>query len=107
MSLEERKYMYFLSTNSSGKDILKSLSYVQAEQMYKSVAEFVMNYNKKMGGVDDLDQLRSNYNVGRTGRKWWKYSTYTYYCGTVRPNRNTFSMYSILVRRAHRFVSSH
>ena len=32
-----------------------------------------MDYNKKMGRVENLDQLRSYYNVGRTGRKWWKY----------------------------------
>ena len=33
----------------------------------------VQKYNKYMGGVDRMDQLRSYYGVGRTGRRWWKY----------------------------------
>ena len=29
-----------------------------------------------MGGVDKLDQYRSYYNVGRSGKKWWRYIFY-------------------------------
>ena len=33
----------------------------------------VGSYNKHIGGVDKLDQLRSYYGVGRAGRRWWRY----------------------------------
>ncbi|KAK3103740.1 hypothetical protein FSP39_021492 [Pinctada imbricata] len=31
------------------------------------------SYNKRMGGVDKLDQMCSYYPVGRSGTKWWRY----------------------------------
>ena len=33
----------------------------------------VKEYNEHMGGTDKFDQMRAYYNVGRTGRKWWRY----------------------------------
>ena len=33
----------------------------------------VVSYNKSMGGVNHLDQMRSYYAVGRSGKRWWKY----------------------------------
>ena len=30
-------------------------------------------YVKNMGGVDQADQLRSSYTVGRQSRKWYRY----------------------------------
>lgn len=50
---------------------MKQRSRFNLEQI--SVPDVVIHYNKKMGGVDHLDQYRSYYNVGRTGKKWWKY----------------------------------
>ena len=38
-----------------------------------TVPEMIVDYNRNMGGVDHLDQFRGYYNVGRAGRKWWKY----------------------------------
>ena len=33
----------------------------------------LQDYNKFMGGVDKLDQQLAYYNVGRPGKKWWRY----------------------------------
>lgn len=34
----------------------------------------VLDYNSNMGGVDLADQYRSYYEVGRSGKKWWRYA---------------------------------
>ena len=38
-----------------------------------SVPHVVQRYNASMGGVDRLDQLRSYFPIGRSGRRWWKF----------------------------------
>lgn len=64
--LRDKRDVYFLSTKSSGKDILNPVSKFRQNKR-QSVPELVTDYNKKNG--DHIDQLRNYYNVGRTGRK--------------------------------------
>ena len=43
------------------------------QQVVLSTPTCVRDFNQMMGGVDRLVQYRSYYNVGRSGRRWWKY----------------------------------
>ncbi|XP_005091401.1 piggyBac transposable element-derived protein 4 [Aplysia californica] len=36
----------------------------------------VHDYNQNMSGVDLADQYRSYYNIGRPGKKWWRYGVW-------------------------------
>lgn len=45
----------------------------QKQLVQLEVPNCIMLYNKYKCGVDHLDQYRSYYEVGRSGRKWWKY----------------------------------
>ena len=58
--------------SSDGSDVNKPRSRFHAEEMV-TIPAMVVSYNKSMGGVDHLDQLRLYYPVGRIERKWWKY----------------------------------
>ena len=37
------------------------------------VPKMILDYNQHMGGVGNLDQFRAYHDIGRAGRKWWKY----------------------------------
>jgi hypothetical protein len=69
---DKNRDVYLISTCHGSTDVNKPRTrYRQGEII--SVPTFITDYNKYMGGVDHLDQFRSYYSVGRTGRKWWKY----------------------------------
>ena len=63
--------VYIVGTNTDGSVCVKPRSRYCAELM--SVPNMILDYNHHMGGVDHLDQFRAYYDVGRDGRKWWKY----------------------------------
>ncbi|KAL2091670.1 hypothetical protein ACEWY4_013933 [Coilia grayii] len=67
----DKRDVFFISSSHAGRDQVKQRSKFNSQRI--SVPDVVIDYNKKMGGVDHLDQFRSYYNVGRTGKKWWKY----------------------------------
>ena len=68
----DKRDVCFISSCGGSKDILKPASKFTPDE-FITVPELVLNYNANMGCVDHMDQLRSYYNVGRTGKKWWKY----------------------------------
>ena len=67
----DKRDVYIVATNTDGSDGVKPRSRFCAELM--SVPNMILDYNHHMGGVDHLDQFRAYYDVGRAGRKWWKY----------------------------------
>ena len=68
----DKRDVYMIATNDSGEDIIKQTR--RGNQLVDlSVPECVARYNKSMGGVDHLDQMRSYYGIGRSGLRWWKY----------------------------------
>ena len=61
-----------IATKYSGEDVVRQTR--RGNQLVDlSVPECVARYNKSMGGVDHLDQMRSYYGIGRSGLRWWKY----------------------------------
>ena len=38
----------------------------------RSKPSMIVDYNKYMGGVDEMDQSRAYYGVGRKAKKYWK-----------------------------------
>ncbi len=68
----DKRHVYLISSNNSGEDTVKPRTRFHREDMV-TVPTVVTDYNANMGGVDSSDQLRSYYNVGRSGRRWWKY----------------------------------
>jgi hypothetical protein len=69
---KDKRDVYMLSTNNNGENTVKTRTPFRVDELV-TIPTVVAKYNKSMGGVDHLDQLRSYYTVGRTGRKWWKY----------------------------------
>ena len=63
--------VYIVSTADAGGEVIR-----QTRRNHQDVAlhmpTCVVSY-KSMGGVDHLDQMRSYYAVGRSGKRWWKY----------------------------------
>ena len=68
---KDKRDVYTISTNNNGLDTEKPRSRFKRDLI--TVPSVIVDYNKHMGGVDHFDQLRSYYDVGRTGRRWWKY----------------------------------
>ena len=71
---KDKKKMYMVSTNNDGSDTDKQrlLKNSKLEEVV-SVPTVIIDYNANMGGVDHADQIRSGFNLNRTGRRWWKY----------------------------------
>ncbi|XP_063971496.1 piggyBac transposable element-derived protein 4-like [Lytechinus pictus] len=69
---KDKRDVYLISTNNDGSDGQKSRTKFRRDERI-SIPTVIQDYNAEMGGVDHADQLRSYYNVGRTGRRWWKY----------------------------------
>ena len=68
----DKRDVYMIATGDAGDDTVRPTRR-DHEVVDMSVPRCVLRYNKSMGGVDHLDQMRSYYSVGRSGRKWWKY----------------------------------
>ncbi|XP_041455728.1 piggyBac transposable element-derived protein 4-like [Lytechinus variegatus] len=68
---KDKRDFYTISTSNDGSDIHKPRTRFQQRNII-TIPSVIAEYNAQMGGVDHADQLRSYYNVGRTGR-WWKY----------------------------------
>ncbi|XP_050413604.2 piggyBac transposable element-derived protein 4-like [Patella vulgata] len=68
---KDKRDVYMLSTNNDGNDTQKPRTRFRQDEMI-DIPTAIKDYNSNMGGVDFLDQMRSYYNVGRTGRRWWK-----------------------------------
>ena len=63
----------------------------------------IIDYNKSMGGVDKLDQFMSYYDMGRAGKKFWRYIFYTYFNIAIinsficfKKTKSTHARYSLL-----------
>ena len=68
----DKRDIFLISTNDAGGD--NEVEVRRKRQLVTlATPTCVHKYNKYMGGVDRMDQLRSYYGVGRTGRRWWKY----------------------------------
>ena len=68
----DKRDICLLATNDAGGDHVMQVRR-KRQHVDLSVPTFVRSYNKLMGGVDHMDQLRAYYGVGRAGRRWWKY----------------------------------
>ncbi|KAK6177150.1 hypothetical protein SNE40_015310 [Patella caerulea] len=69
---KDKRDVYLVSSNNDGSDTEKPRTRHRQDEMIQ-IPTMVVDYNKNMGGVDHLDQYRSYYNLGRAGKKWWKY----------------------------------
>ena len=68
----DKRDIFLISTNDAGGD--NEVEVRRKRQLVTlATPTCVQKYNKYMGGVDRMDQMRSYYGVGRTGRRWWKY----------------------------------
>lgn len=67
---KDKRDVYTLSTNNNGSDVEKQPTKFRREEII-SIPSVITDYNARTGGVDHADQLRSYYDVGRTGRRWW------------------------------------
>ena len=68
----DKRDVHMISTNDAGGDHVIHV-WRKRQEVDLSVPTCVRSYNASMGGVDRLDQLRSYYGIGRSGRRWWKY----------------------------------
>ena len=68
----DKRDICMIATNNAGDDEDVQVRR-NRQQVVLSTPTCVRDYNQMMGGVDRLDQYRSYYNVGRSGRRWWKY----------------------------------
>ena len=68
----DKRDVYIVSTADAGGKIMRQTR-CNHQDVQLHVPTCVVSYNKWMGGVDDLDQMRSYYVVGRSGKRWWKY----------------------------------
>ena len=68
----DKRDVHMISTNDAGGDHVIHVRR-KRQEVDLSVPTCVRSYNASMGGVDHLDQLRSYYGIGRSGRRWWKY----------------------------------
>jgi hypothetical protein len=69
---KDKRDVFMISSNNDGSDTHKPRSNFRQNEVI-SIPTVITEYNKFMGGVDHFDQFRSYYNVGRSGRRWWKY----------------------------------
>ncbi|XP_060576374.1 piggyBac transposable element-derived protein 4-like [Ruditapes philippinarum] len=70
---KDKKLVHHLSTLSQPDDVVSASRRVGADILQLRQPQCVSAYNKYMGGVDLHDQLRTNYDVGRNSKKWWKH----------------------------------
>ena len=68
---KDKRDVMMIASNSNGGDVVKTRTKNKTEVHH--VPNMIVMYNKYMGGVDHNDQFRAYYNVGRSGKKWWKY----------------------------------
>ena len=68
----DKRDICMIATNDSGDDTVRATRR-HREIVNLPVPVCVGRYNRHMGGVDRLDQMRAYYGVGRAGRRWWKY----------------------------------
>ena len=68
----DKRDVHMISTNDAGGDHVIHVRR-KRQEVDLSVPTSVRSYNALMGGVDRLDQLRSYYGIGRSGRRCWKY----------------------------------
>ena len=113
----DKRDVFLIATNDDGKDHVKQTRR-HRQQIELSVPECVRKYNLSMGGVDRLDQFRSYYGVGRSGRRWWKYvfwgvlniaviNAYIIWLACNRPlpsNARAFSLKTFKVKLVHDLV---
>ena len=69
----DRKQVYHLSTLSDPQERLLAQRRTGANVAVLPQPHSVHSYNKFMGGVDVHDQYRACYDVGRKGKKAWRY----------------------------------
>ena len=69
---KDKRDVYLIATNDAGGDVVKHVRRKHRD-VDLTVPTCVLAYNKSMGGVDHLDQMRAYYEVGCTGQHWWKY----------------------------------
>ena len=68
----DKRNVVIIATCDAGEDSIRHVRR-NRQQIDLTVPTCVKIYNKHMGGVDHLDQMRAYYGVGSAGRKWWKY----------------------------------
>ena len=68
----DKSDVYMISTHDAGGDIVRHTRR-NHQEVDLHVPTCVVSCNKIMGGVDHLDQMRSYYCVGQSGKRWWKY----------------------------------
>ena len=65
----DKRDVCLIATDDNGKDAVKDVRR-KGQLIELSVPHVVQRYNASMGGVDRLDQLRSYFPIGRSGRRW-------------------------------------
>ena len=70
---KDKKLVHHLSTLSDPSVVLDAQRRVGATVLHLRQPSTVSQYNKYMGAVDQHDQLRMKYDVGRNSKKWWRY----------------------------------
>ena len=68
----DKRDVCLIATDDDGKDAVKAVRR-KGQVIELAVPHVVQRYNASMGGVDRMDQLRSYFPIGRSGRRWWKY----------------------------------
>ena len=68
----DKRDVFMVATCDAGEDTIKTMRR-NRQVVDLAVLQCDLRYNISMGGVDHLDQMRSYYAVGRSGRRWWKY----------------------------------
>ena len=97
---KDKKDVHILSTWGDVKDSdVKS----RFNEETSRKPNMIIDYNKSMGGVDKLDQFRSYYDMGRAGKKFWRYIFYTYFNIAIinsficfKKSKSTHARYSLL-----------
>ena len=90
MVRKDKRLVHHLSTLNQPDDIQPAQRCVGASVIHLNQPAAVHSYNKHMSGVDQHDQLRMNYSVGRNSKKWWPYLFWFFVnCAIV----NSFLMY--------------
>ena len=69
LKLHDKRDICLLATNDAGGDHVVQVRR-KRQQVDLSNPTYVHAYNKLMGGVDHMDQLRTYYGVGPAGRRW-------------------------------------
>jgi len=70
---KDKKPVHLLPTLSDPTIVTKATRRVGADAVDVDQPHCVYDYNRFMSGVDTFDQHRGNYDVGRKGKKAWRY----------------------------------